>query len=168
VSVLLRPLEVADAAELLALLVANRTFLQPFEPVRADRFFTLDEQRALLRTMADDRADDRGYAFAVVERGEGVIVGQVTLSTVVRGAKYAHASKVIVRLDGSDARLEFSVTDDGRGFDAARMPPGSGLQNMEDRLAALGGSLTVVSSPGRGTVVSASVAAMMPSPNGSG
>ena len=85
-SVLLRPLEVADAAELLALLVANRTFLQPFEPVRADRFFTLDEQRALLRTMADDRADDRGYAFAVVERGEGVIVGQVTLSTVVRGA----------------------------------------------------------------------------------
>jgi signal transduction histidine kinase len=50
----------------------------------------------------------------------------------------------------------FSVTDDGPGFDPAtgsRETGGSGLQNMRDRLAALGGSCQVDSSPGRGTTV---------------
>ena len=43
----------------------------------------------------------------------------------------------------------FTVTDDGPGFD----PAGSGLRNMFDRLAALGGSCHVDSRPGRGTTV---------------
>jgi signal transduction histidine kinase len=47
----------------------------------------------------------------------------------------------------------FSVADDGRGFDPATTPLGSGLQNMTDRLEALGGTLEVVSTPGRGTSV---------------
>lgn len=41
--------------------------------------------------------------------------------------------------------------DDGRGFDPASTPRGSGLQNMADRLEALGGALEIRSSPGRGT-----------------
>ena len=48
------------------------------------------------------------------------------------------------------------VTDDGPGFDpatAAGREAGSGLQNMSDRLAALGGSCQVDSSPGRGTTI---------------
>jgi signal transduction histidine kinase len=45
------------------------------------------------------------------------------------------------------------VTDDGAGFDAAGPVTGSGLPAMRDRLAALGGSVTVSSAPGRGTTV---------------
>ena len=47
----------------------------------------------------------------------------------------------------------FSVTDDGPGFDPATARAGSGLRNMSDRLAALGGSYQVDASPGRGTTV---------------
>jgi signal transduction histidine kinase len=45
------------------------------------------------------------------------------------------------------------VADDGRGFDADTTPLGSGMQNMADRLAALGGSIEVRSRPGEGTTV---------------
>src|SRR5687768_17701839 len=48
----------------------------------------------------------------------------------------------------SEGNLVFSVTDDGRGYDPATTPPGSGLQNMADRLEALGGSLNIESRPG--------------------
>jgi signal transduction histidine kinase len=71
-------------------------------------------------------------------------------------AKYASASRACVRLagpGGPDGALEFSVTDDGAGFDSASAGYGTGLQGMADRLAALGGDLQVRSEPGRGTTV---------------
>jgi signal transduction histidine kinase len=71
-------------------------------------------------------------------------------------AKYASASRACVRLAGPaghDGALEFSVTDDGAGFDSASAGYGTGLQGMADRLAALGGDLQVRSEPGRGTTV---------------
>jgi len=68
-------------------------------------------------------------------------------------AKYADASRVTVSLSGRNGELTFSVADDGRGFDAETTPLGSGMQNMADRLAALGGSIEVRSRPGEGTTV---------------
>jgi signal transduction histidine kinase len=49
--------------------------------------------------------------------------------------------------------LVLSIRDDGRGFDRAATPLGGGLQNMADRLAALGGTLTVRSRSGAGTTI---------------
>ncbi|GAC1328371.1 MAG: hypothetical protein NVSMB17_03710 [Candidatus Dormibacteria bacterium] len=70
--------------------------------------------------------------------------------------KYAHAKTVVVRLEGSDRAITFDVEDDGQGFDPGARPRGNGLTNMADRLEALGGSVVVRSSPGRGTTVSGS------------
>jgi signal transduction histidine kinase len=72
-------------------------------------------------------------------------------------AKYAEATRVCLRLRTEDATLDFRVEDDGKGFDPVRVPYGSGLQNMRDRLEALGGSLEVSSAPGRGTTIQGSV-----------
>jgi signal transduction histidine kinase len=69
-------------------------------------------------------------------------------------SKYAAASSATVRVAEHEGMLEFSVTDDGVGFDPDTMTPGSGLQGMKDRLAALGGSLDVRAVPGRGTTIS--------------
>ncbi|MGH2634762.1 MAG: histidine kinase [Actinomycetota bacterium] len=68
-------------------------------------------------------------------------------------AKYAAASAVGVRLAELDGRIEFEIRDDGAGFDPVDTPRGSGLQNMADRLEALGGSLELRSAPGSGTTV---------------
>jgi signal transduction histidine kinase len=67
--------------------------------------------------------------------------------------KYASASVVAVSLAHSNGKLDFSVSDDGCGFDTAANRRGSGLLNMEDRLDALGGHLTVRSLPGSGTTL---------------
>ncbi|MFY9614062.1 MAG: hypothetical protein WAT58_01565 [Candidatus Dormiibacterota bacterium] len=45
------------------------------------------------------------------------------------------------------------VQDNGRGFDPAARQKGSGTQNMEDRLDALGGCAVVTSEVGAGTRV---------------
>jgi signal transduction histidine kinase len=67
--------------------------------------------------------------------------------------KYAQASQVEVRLEATDSTLRFAVQDDGVGFDAEKRG-GGGLTNMRDRLEALGGSLTIESTQGRGATVS--------------
>jgi signal transduction histidine kinase len=68
-------------------------------------------------------------------------------------ARHAPGSAVRVSLAEDEGQVVFSVTDDGPGFDPATTAGGSGLRNMSDRLAALGGSCQIDSSPGRGTTV---------------
>ena len=63
---------------------------------------------------------------------------------------------VSVYLAEENGQLTFRVVDDGPGF-AVSDVHGLGLQNMEDRLGALGGRLTITSAPGRGTTVSGTV-----------
>ncbi len=66
-------------------------------------------------------------------------------------AKYASATRVEVRARVESSTLAFSVSDNGKGFDPATTVASSGLQNMRDRLEALGGTLQVESEPGKGT-----------------
>ena len=75
------------------------------------------------------------------------------LEALQNAAKYADPASVQVRLSEDDGALRFSVSDDGAGFDPATTPRGTGLQNMADRVEALGGTLSIVSSPGSGTTV---------------
>ncbi|MBA3689902.1 MAG: hypothetical protein H0W82_00630 [Actinobacteria bacterium] len=68
-------------------------------------------------------------------------------------AKYADASHATISLVGRSGSLEFTVSDDGRGFDPGHVGYGTGLQGIADRLGALDGDLQVVSRPGGGTTV---------------
>jgi signal transduction histidine kinase len=74
-------------------------------------------------------------------------------------AKYAQASSAHVTLCDDGQRLTFSVEDDGRGFDQATTPMGTGLQGISDRLAALGGTIDIVSALGGGTRVTGRIPA---------
>ena len=65
--------------------------------------------------------------------------------------KYAAATNATVRLRVDGANLYFEVEDDGKGFDPSTQKKGSGTQNMEDRLDALGGKVTINTAPGEGT-----------------
>jgi signal transduction histidine kinase len=78
-------------------------------------------------------------------------------------AKYAEATSVELRLREEDGHLVFAVRDDGRGFDPLTTPKGSGLTNIADRLAALGGEVQVRSRPGEGTEVVGRIPVLSPS-----
>jgi signal transduction histidine kinase len=79
------------------------------------------------------------------------------LEALQNAAKYARASLTTVTLNQAGGSLEFSVADDGAGFDPATAAHGTGLQGMADRLSAVGGQLQVTSAPGRGTTISGTV-----------
>jgi signal transduction histidine kinase len=70
-------------------------------------------------------------------------------------AKHAAGAAVEVVLAAADGWLCFEVRDAGPGFapDAAAALDGTGLQGMRDRLAALGGELSITSARGQGTTV---------------
>ena len=56
-----------------------------------------------------------------------------------------------------DDTLLLDVADDGTGFNASAATGGYGLVGMQQRLSRVGGTLTVESSPGSGTILNASV-----------
>jgi signal transduction histidine kinase len=72
-------------------------------------------------------------------------------------AKHAGATSASIRLRHENGNVTFEITDDGRGFDPAVSTYGTGLQGMADRLAALGGALSVRSAPGTGTTIAGAV-----------
>jgi two-component system, NarL family, sensor kinase len=80
-------------------------------------------------------------------------------------AKHAGAQSVRIRLSRHSGRVVLEVSDDGTGFDPethraastpdSGVPPptGLGLAGMRERAELLGGTLEIISAPGRGTTV---------------
>jgi signal transduction histidine kinase len=70
-------------------------------------------------------------------------------------AKHAGATRVTVSLRPQRAHLTLSICDNGRGIEAAdRLKPHSfGLRGMSERAKALGGTLSLSSAPGGGTML---------------
>jgi signal transduction histidine kinase len=102
--------------------------------------------RSRLRMSVDvteERFDDRIETAAYFVASEAL----------ANAAKYAPASSVAVSALRRNGSLVVSVRDDGTG--GAAPSAGSGLAGMADRVAALGGRVTVASPPGEGTVVTA-------------
>jgi signal transduction histidine kinase len=89
-----------------------------------------------------------GAGARLPERVE-VAAYYVVSEALTNAAKYARASKVRVGVDVRGGFLRVAVRDDGvGGADPAR---GSGLLGLKDRAEAIGGTLSLQSSPGSGT-----------------
>ena len=70
--------------------------------------------------------------------------------------KYAEATQARITLESFDGYISIDVTDDGKGFNTLAVSSGShGLAGMRHRVEAAGGKLTVISTEGQGTRISA-------------
>jgi [ribosomal protein S5]-alanine N-acetyltransferase len=79
----LRALGPDDAEAMLGLRLRNREHFLSGEPAHEESFFTLAEQRAVLRTAAAERAAGTRLLFGVFEDDE--LAGYVALSQIFRG-----------------------------------------------------------------------------------
>jgi signal transduction histidine kinase len=77
----------------------------------------------------------------------------VACEALANVAKYAHATQASVRVSRRDGFAVIEIADDGVG--GADESAGTGLRGLGDRVAALDGSLRILSPPGAGTVVTA-------------
>ena len=115
----------------------------------------------LARTWSEGSMIDAGLQTTgtVVRAGPGTEAAvfraaQEALSNV---AKHARAARVQITLTYLGDTLLLDVADDGTGFDARAATGGYGLVGMRQRLSRIGGTLTVESSPGSGTILNVSV-----------
>ena len=77
-------------------------------------------------------------------------------------AKHAHADNAVVSVAVLGDELTVDIFDDGRGFDPVQTPQrasshGYGLGGIQQRIAALSGTVNIESAPGEGTVVAARI-----------
>lgn len=91
---------------------------------------------------------------------------RVLQESLANVARHAAAERVEIRLDLALEGVTLSIADNGRGFDVNAVTPGSlGLENMRQRLNAVGGTLKVESTPAAGTTVTADVQLNQPQPS---
>ncbi|HTA13914.1 MAG TPA: ATP-binding protein [Solirubrobacteraceae bacterium] len=75
---------------------------------------------------------------------------------LINAVRHGSAQQVLVRLGAGSAGRSLRIADDGTGFDvqaAVSAGKGLGLTSMQERAGILGASLSIISSPGAGTVV---------------
>src|SRR4051794_1568899 len=112
--------------------------------------------KAALDSLASRASVPTAVSFQSVERlPEQVELAAyfVACEALANVAKYARASAASVRVSRQNGIAAIEVADDGVG--GADETAGTGLQGLADRVAALDGTLRILSPPGAGTVVTA-------------
>jgi two-component system nitrate/nitrite sensor histidine kinase NarX len=127
-----------------------------------------DGQRAFLESLRVymDKYSDQSGIRAVLDAdfADGLVLAPHTELHMVRVIqealtnvrKHSGARTVEVRVAQEPSTTLVVIEDDGQGFDVAGAEVrsgGFGLSSMRERLALLGGSLTVKSAPGSGSCV---------------
>jgi signal transduction histidine kinase len=110
----------------------------------------LREFETIARVDTELRVSGIEWALSAAARAAVYRVLQEALANVF---KHARATYVQVVLSWQPEALVLEVRDDGCGFDRQAAIGGHGLANLGQRAAEIGGSATVASSPGAGTVV---------------
>lgn len=142
----------------------------------------LADARRFIRELTPPDLDDRGLGGALRRladsqwAAQGLHVNvrvsdtvdlpmqvQTALLRIAQGAianaiQHAHATTATITLAADHERLQFTIADDGEGFDPHIATIGSrgrsdsfGLQAIRERAEQLGGSLTIDTHPGGGT-----------------
>jgi signal transduction histidine kinase len=125
----------------------------------------LDEDGLLAALRSEVQVLDRAHSARVeftsckmraLPAAQEEAVLRVAQEALHNALRHASATAVTVRLEGRGRGAALTVTDDGCGFDPSVVRSAGrhlGLVSMRDRASGAGGSLTVQSEPGKGTVI---------------
>jgi signal transduction histidine kinase len=164
-----------------------------FEAARASGLDALEEVRLLSQTVHPRVLDDLGLPAALrhlgreIERRAGILIEvdaattsplpsqiestlyRVAQEGIANALRHGAPTEVRVRLAVDDRSATVEIRDNGAGFDAATAASngaGLGIFSMRERVALVDGSFELVSRPGAGTCVRATIPVGAHSPRG--
>jgi signal transduction histidine kinase len=157
--------------------VAGEGSAELFRELGTEVESALDEVRSLARGIYPAPLADRGLVEAL--RSAALLSGLPTtvlaagvrrypreiesaayfccLEAMQNAAKHASGASAVVVDISDNGHLRFEVRDDGAGFESLTVAGGVGFTSMRDRVAAVGGQVTIASRPGGGTRVTATI-----------
>ena len=102
------------------------------------------------------------YTVLLSEEGEEIILSNeqrrnfllVTKEIVNNAVKHSKANSISVKAEIKNESLIFIIKDDGAGYDTVKLNSGNGLKNIKGRIEEIGGTLEIVSLPGKGSCFS--------------
>ena len=122
---------------------------------------------AALQVNCDEVRRASGLAIQMATDGDvshiggkvGLCLFRVTQEALNNVIRHSGAKRATVALRREDSRLVLDIGDDGRGFTpgAPEQANGLGLLTIRERVRAIGGTLTIESSPGAGTTIRVTV-----------
>ncbi|WP_217164161.1 HAMP domain-containing sensor histidine kinase [Streptomyces sp. AC512_CC834] len=135
---------------------------------------SLDEVRRLVRRLRPGVLDDLGLISAlsslthdfathtglrvvrrfdpdlpVLDHETELVLYRVAQESLTNAARHADAERLEVGLSRADGAVTLTISDDGRGIEAAC--EGAGLRGMRERALLIGAALDITSAPGAGT-----------------
>lgn len=106
--------------------------------------------------------DTIGQSYRLTKQKE-LILFRIVQEVLNNTLKHAGASSIQALIKYGEASLDLSISDDGKGFDAAAIKTGQqysnglGLHNMPDRAKLIGAACEINSTPGAGTRIVISI-----------
>ena len=94
--------------------------------------------------------------------GKRTALFRVAQEALTNVARHAHATNVSLSIRENSGMVRMEISDNGRSFHVgnallAKNPKRLGLVGMKERIEMVGGRLTIVSAPGKGTTVCADI-----------
>ncbi|MET9773669.1 sensor histidine kinase [Streptomyces sp. NPDC006367] len=148
---------------------------------------SLDEVRRLVRRLRPGVLDDLGLISALtslthdfathtglrvtrrfasdlptLDHETELVLYRVAQESLTNAARHADAERLEVSLDHADGAVVLTITDDGRGIEAAR--EGAGIRGMRERALLIGAALDITSAPGAGTRIRLTAPVPAPAP----
>ena len=132
----------------------GRSIIEDLRPSTLGNLGLVPTLEILAREFAENYGVEVERAMVPVklDASAELMVYRLVQEAVTNISKYAKARHVWIELASDDGVVQASVRDDGVGFDTTAPPRSAyGLVGMRFRVEAEGGTLSVVSAPGRGT-----------------
>lgn len=78
---------------------------------------------------------------------------RITQEAISNVIKYAQSNNVIVQISQNENTLSLTIEDDGIGFNKSEVVLGLGLNNIENRVKLINGTVEIISAKGEGTTI---------------
>jgi len=81
----LRPLQISDVENLLALQLRNKDFFRKTAPTLQEDFYTLDFQLGYIKRSIQQQENGQRYGFGIFLKENDLLIGDIMLAAIMRG-----------------------------------------------------------------------------------